>query len=142
MVQRFREGNRQTAAKRGAGKWFLPVIGVLFVVVVSSTWWLLNSSQSTTEEAVYNVSKLYLEELTAQQTKKFTNMLDNQTQQLKTVIHLLGETDVSSREGMRQFIGHMEEINRFDFFALIDEEGTIYTEDSSYPGVFEYTNSK
>ena len=141
MVQRFRERNRQTAAKRGAGKWFLLVIGVLFVVVVSSTWWLLNSSQSTTEEAVYNVSKLYLEELTAQQTKKFTNMLDNQTQQLKTVIHLLGETDVSSREGMQQFIGHMEEINRFDFFALIDEEGTIYTEDSSYPGVFEHTIS-
>ncbi len=141
MIQRFRERDRQTVTGKGAGIWFLLVIGILLIVVVLSTWWLLGSSQSTTEESVYNVSKLYLEELTAQQTKKFTNTLDNQTQQLRTAIHLLGESDVSGREAMQQFIGHMEEISGFDFFALIDEEGTVYTEDSVYPGIFEYSFS-
>ncbi|MCI9339511.1 MAG: response regulator [Dorea sp.] len=137
MIYGFEE-KKQTVTKKGAGLWFLMVIGILIIVVVLSTWWLLKSSQTTTEASVYNVSKLYLEELTAQQTKKFTNTLDNQTQQLKTAVHLLGETDVSTQEAMQKYIAHMEEINGFDFFALVDEEGTIYTESSVYPGVFEH----
>lgn len=136
MIHRFKDRNKQTVTGKGAGMVFLLVIGILLFVVVLSTWWLLKSSQSTTEGSVYNVSKLYLEELTAQQTKKFTNALDHQKQKLKTAVHLLGETDVSGRESMQEFIGHMEEINGFDFFALIDEEGTLYTESSVYPDIF------
>ncbi|MDE7038834.1 MAG: hypothetical protein K2O98_13030 [Lachnospiraceae bacterium] len=62
MIYGFEE-KKQTVTKKGAGLWFLMVIGILIIVVVLSTWWLLKSSQTTTEASVYNVSKLYLEGL-------------------------------------------------------------------------------
>ncbi|MCI8517585.1 MAG: response regulator [Hungatella sp.] len=112
-------------------------VGILAAVVLISTGWLLQSSQTTTEAAVYGVSELYLKELTVHKASQFADTLRSQAQQLRVTIHALRESDLRDQKTMQDFIGQMEEENEFDFLALTDEEGTMYTKESSFSGVFD-----
>lgn len=124
--------------KRRAGIWVTLAVGSFLMVVILSAWWLQKSSQDTTEEAVYEVSKLFLEELTRQKTNQFADIADSQMQQLSVTIHAIREADMASRKAMESFIGQMRKSNDFDFLALIDTEGAIYTEDSSFGSGFHF----
>ncbi|MCI8268071.1 MAG: response regulator [Lachnospiraceae bacterium] len=102
-------------------------VSILLAVVLISTGWLFKSSQTTTEAAVYDVSELYLEELTIHKVHQLTSTLDSQIQQLFVTIHALRKSDLSDQKTMQEFIGQMQLSNGFDFFALIDEQGNVYT---------------
>jgi signal transduction histidine kinase/CheY-like chemotaxis protein len=118
--------------KKKRGIWFTLAAGSFLMVVMLSSWWLQKRSKDTTEEAVYGVSKLYLEELTRQKANQFTDIADSQIQQLTVTIRAIKKSDMISTKAMQNFIGQMKKNNEFDFLAMIDEEGRVYTEESSY----------
>ena len=124
--------------EKGRGVRFITALCILLVVVNFSTWWLLKSSQETTEDAVYGVSSLYLEELTMQKANQFTDTMKSEIRQLLVTIHALRESDLADQKSMQSFIGQMKNNNDFDFFALIDEHGTVYTENESFPGISKF----
>ena len=124
--------------EKGRGVRFITALCILLVMVNFSTWWLLKSSQETTEDAVYGVSSLYLEELTMQKANQFTDTMKSEIRQLLVTIHALRETDLADQKSMQSFIGQMKNNNGFDFFALIDEHGTVYTENASFPGISKF----
>ena len=124
--------------EKGRGVRFITALCILLVVVNFSTWWLLKSSQETTEDAVYGVSSLYLEELTMQKANQFTDTMKSEIRQLLVTIHALRESDLADQKSMQSFIGKMKNNNDFDFFALIDEHGTVYTENESFPGISKF----
>lgn len=133
-----RRNEEERERGKGKGIRLIAAIGILLVVVNFSTWWLLKSTQKTTENAVYGVSSLYLEELAMQKANQFTDTMHSEIRQLQVTIHALRESDLADQEAMQSFIGQMKESNDFDFFALIDEQGTVYTEDSSFPGISKF----
>ena len=126
MTETPRRGD--ASLKEKAGVRFISALVILLVVIVLSTLWLLISAQETTEEAVYNLSEIYLEELSRQRANQFTDTLDSLLQQLSTTIHALRTSDAASETDLRAFIRQMKELNDYEFFALTDEEGTVYTE--------------
>ncbi len=132
MKRETGKNKRAIYVKESIGIWI--AIVVLFIVVFFSTWWLLKSSQKTTEGAVYDVSKLYLEELTTHKANQFTSTLESKIQQLFVTAHALRKSDLADKEMLQNFIGQMQLSNGFDFFAMVDEQGTVYTKDSSFPG--------
>lgn len=138
MINIFYKGKNTYAESRSHFK-ILFVLGILLIIVTLSTLWLLKSSQKTTAEAVYDVSKMYLEELTTQQANQVTTTLDSQIQQLFTAIHSLRESDTENIPKIQSFIGTMKKLNGFDFFAFIDEQGIVYTENAAFPGISKFT---
>ena len=80
MTETPRRGD--ASLKEKAGVRFISALVILLVVIVLSTLWLLISAQETTEEAVYNLSEIYLEELSRQRANQFTDTLDSLLQQL------------------------------------------------------------
>lgn len=127
------------AARKSDGIWLAPAIVILVIAVFFSTWWLLKSSQRTTENAVYNVSKLYLEELSTHKASQFSEMLDSQIQQLFVTTHALRRSDLSNRRMAQEFIGQMQLSNDFDFFALVDEQRMVYTKDALFSGISAFS---
>lgn len=116
----------------------LPAVTLLLVIVIFSTMWLMKTSQTTTENGVYSVSSMYLEELTVQKARQFTDTLDSQIQQLLVTVRSLRAADVRDQNTMQAYIGEMKEINGFDFFALVDDQGMIYKSDTVFPGISKF----
>ena len=73
-------------------------IMLLLAVVVVSSLWLLETSQKTTKDSVYDVSALYLEELTKQRVNQLLGNLDSQLQQLQVTVDAMRDEDVADRE--------------------------------------------
>ncbi len=77
---------------------------VLIVVLMISSFWLLKTAQKTTENSVYDVSEVYLQELTNQKVNQFQINLDNQTRQLRIAIATLNAEDTGSKEKLQNCI--------------------------------------
>lgn len=134
----------QNRIKDSKGRFILwVVLGllVLIVVLMISSFWFLKTAQEATENSVYDVSEVYLQELTNQKVNQFQINLDNQVRQLRIAIATLNAKDTGSKEKLQDCIKETNQVSDFDFFALIDDEGTIYTESdvindpSKYPFV-------
>ena len=111
---------------------------MLLVVFVVSSLWRLETSQITTKDSVYDVSALYLEELTKQRVNQLLENLDSQVQQLQVTVDAMRNEDVASQEAIQKTVRRMKRISGFDYYALVDESGTIYTENGIVSGMKEF----
>ncbi len=134
----------QNRIKNSRGRsvfWVVLGLLILIVVLMISSFWFLTTAQKATENSVYDVSEVYLQELTKQKVNQFQINLENQERQLKIAIATLNAEDTSSKEKLQNCIKETNRVNGFEFFALFDEEGTLYTENdvindtSQYPFV-------
>ena len=108
--------------------WVVLGLIVLIVVLIISSLWFLTTAQKTTENSVYDVSEVYLQELTKQKINQFQINLENQVRQLRIAIATLAMEDTGSKEKLQNCIKEMNKVSEFDFLALVDNEGIIYTE--------------
>ena len=108
--------------------WVVLGLLVLIVVLMISSFWFLKTAQKTTENSVYDVSEVYLQELTKQKINQFQINLENQVRQLRIAIATLDAEDTGSEEKFQNCIKETNKVSEFDFFALLDNEGNIYTE--------------
>ncbi len=108
--------------------WVVLGLIVLIVVLIISSLWFLTTAQKTTENSVYDVSEVYLQELTKQKINQFQINLENQVRQLRITIATLATEDTGSKEKLQNCIKEMNKVSEFDFLALVDNEGIIYTE--------------
>lgn len=108
--------------------WVVLGLLVLIVVLMISSFWFLKTAQKTTENSVYDVSEVYLQELTKQKINQFQINLENQVRQLRIAIATFDAEDTGSKEKFQNCIKETNKVSEFDFFALLDNEGNIYTE--------------
>lgn len=108
--------------------WVVLGLIVLIVVLIISSLWFLTTAQKTTENSVYDVSEVYLQELTKQKINQFQINLENQVRQLRIAIATLATEDTGSKEKLQNCIKETNNVSEFDFLALVDNEGIIYTE--------------
>ena len=125
--------------KKKFRKFLAPTLFLLLAAVVCSTWQLLRSSQAATEKTVYEISRQYLQELTTQQEKQLNETLESHVKQLSVTIHALLDADLKDQEAMRMFLNQMQTVNQFDFMALVDEQGDVYTKDSTFSGISKFS---
>ncbi len=124
-------------AERNIIEIVLGIMMLLAVFVVSSLW-LLETSQKTTKNSVYDVSTLYLEELTKQRVNQLLGNLDSLTQQLQVTVDTMRNEDMANEEAIQKSVRQMKRINGFDYYALLDESGTLYTENGAVSGIKEF----
>ncbi len=130
MRSLFRKKKEEAYQRKSLGHAFILIVFVLLILIVSTAW-LMGSSQKATEASVHNVSEFYLRELSEQTGRQMYNSLDYQVQNLENALQIIQKKDMQDEESLSRYISSMSEIYGFDFYALIDEEGTAYTKDGS-----------
>ncbi len=111
------------------------LIIVVLLVLTISTGWFMNSSQKATETSVYNISEFYLRQLSAQTGRQIQNSLEYLSQNLKTAAQIIRTEDLEDQATLKQYLSNVVDLYDADFYALIDEDGTIYTKDGTLSGI-------
>ncbi len=109
----------------------LTLMVVVLLVLVVSTGWFISSSQDTTETSVHNISEFYLEELSSQTGREMHSSLNHQMQNLSAALQVISDQDLADKDALCDHISSMSRIYAFDFYAIVDEDGVIYTQDNS-----------
>ncbi|MGN1349820.1 MAG: response regulator [Anaerovoracaceae bacterium] len=124
----------------GNFKWllFYTVIFIVIAVICISTAVWIHNSQNASEQTINDLCEFYLEEITERNTANIISELEKNTKQMQMAIEVLNQDYLSSEAGIREYTGMVQQINGLDMFALIDDNGMVYTADSTFSGISRF----
>ncbi|MCR4823242.1 MAG: response regulator [Treponema sp.] len=104
-------------------------LGILIValVLVGGTFWTGHTSSSDTEQAVRNVSILYMDEMASRSEQVVAATLSNYISNMDIAAGLLTKNDLSSVEKLQAYQARMKQLYGLEKFAFVDSSGLIYT---------------
>ncbi len=111
---------------------------VVALILVLGTIWTGRSASKDTEQAVRNVSLLYLEELAGRREQVVASTLNDYITDMDVAIGLLGADDLRSTESLQAYQLRMKQLYDLEKFAFVDEEGTIYTSRGTRNDIDQY----
>ena len=112
---------------------------IVAVILIAGTFWSGKSSSEDTEQAVRNVSHLYLEELADRREQVLSSTLNDYISDLDIALGLLTEEDLSSVEKLRGYQLRMKQLYGLEKFAFVNEEGLIYTSRGTRTDINQYS---
>ncbi len=116
----------------------LGVLGIACVLLFTSAWTEKRADQST-EEAIHSVSEFYLRELAQRRAQTISSEIENNMTHMKSVFEIIEKSDLKDQSSLRHFMKEIMELYHFDRFAVVDEDGIIYTAHSTISGLSRYT---
>ncbi len=108
------------------------------VVLIAGTYWNGKSASRDSEEAVRNVSLLYLDELAGRREQVVATTLDDYINDIDVALGLIEPDDLSSKEKLQNYQMRMKQLYDLDKFAFVDEKGLIYTSRGTRTDIDEY----
>lgn len=121
--------------------WLVFYVGVFLtiaILILATVFWL-RDTQEASEETVNELGRFYLREITERNTRTITLELEKRTEQMEMALEVLNEEYLDNEEKLRQYIHMIQQINGLDMFAMVDETGMVYTADSTFLGVSQYS---
>ena len=131
---------RRDGQTGGPIRWPLLYLGMgltAIILVVSTVLWT-GSTQHASEQTVNDLVKFYLEEIAERNAGNITTELDRKAGQLELALTVLDESYLQSEESIRGYISMVQKLNGLDMFALADEEGMVYTAESTFSGISRF----
>lgn len=112
---------------------------LIAAILLITTIWVSNSARVGTNKAVNRVSQFYLEELAGRRAQVVSEELKDHFTYMKNALEVLDESDLESQETLRRFLGRVKRLYGVEKFALVDENGIVYTEHSTASGLSRYS---
>ncbi len=117
------------------------VIGgsIIASILLLTSIWVSSTAREGTSQAVSRVSEFYLEELAGRRAQVVSEELKNGFAHMENALEVLDESDLESEETLREFLGKVKKLYGIDRFALVNENGIVYTEHSTESGLSKYS---
>ena len=112
-------------------------LSMIFLIVSTVLW--INRTQTFSEETINALGEFYLEEITERNAGNITSELEKKGKQMKQALTVLTRDDLKDEESIRHFIYMVQQMNGLDLFALVDDNGMVYTADSTFSGISRFT---
>lgn len=113
--------------------------GILIAaILLVTTVWVSNAARTGTDQAVARVSEFYLEELAGRRAQVVSEELKSNFEYMNNAMSVLEPSDLESQETLRHFLGRVQALYGVNKFALVDENGVVYTQHSTTSGLSRY----
>ncbi len=111
---------------------------IIAVILLITTIWGSGKARNSTRQAVNRVSEFYLEELAGRRAQVVSEELKGHITNMKNALSIIEPSDLESQESLRRFLGKIKKLYGVDKFALVDEDGIVYTQHSTSSGLSRY----
>ncbi|MCI8950554.1 MAG: response regulator [Lachnospiraceae bacterium] len=111
---------------------------IIALILLITTVWVSNSARTSTSMAVNRVSEFYLEELAGRRAQVVTEELKNNIAYMENALKVMEDSDLESQDTLRKFLGKAKKLYGVEKFALVDENGIVFTEHSTVSGLSRY----
>ncbi len=107
-------------------------------VLILGTIWTGRSASTDTEQAVRNVSLLYLEELAGRREQVVASTLDDYISDMDVALGFMTAEDLGSTDKLQAYQLRMKQLYDLEKFAFVDENGLIYTSRGTRTDIDQY----
>ncbi|GFI02973.1 sensor histidine kinase RcsC [Lachnospiraceae bacterium] len=112
---------------------------IIVSILLLTSIWVSSMARAGTSQAVSRVSEFYLEELAGRRAEVVSEELKNGFAYMKNALEILDESDLESEETLQEFLGKVKKLYGIDRFALVNENGIVYTEHDTTSGFSKYS---
>ena len=112
---------------------------VVALILILGTIWTGRSASRDTEQAVRNVSLLYLDELAGRREQVVASTLSDYINDMDVALGLLTKEDLSSIDSLQAYQLRMKQLYGLEKFAFVDETGLIYTSRGTRSDIDQYS---
>lgn len=110
------------------------IAAILFVCTI---FWFRDAGKAS-EQMINSLSKFYLEEIAERNVRTIASKIEQKTDQIKKAVSELNEEYLKDEKSVKSYISLMQNLNGLDIFALADENGIVYTADSTLSGTSRF----
>ncbi|MCI7796108.1 MAG: response regulator [Lachnospiraceae bacterium] len=127
--------------KNRHGRWssFYTLLFLAATILIVSTVLWVKSTSAASEATINDLGEFYLEEITERNTRNITLELEKKTSQMEMALSVMDQESLKDEGAIRKYIHMVQQINGLDMFALVDENGMVYTADSSFSGISRFS---
>lgn len=125
----------KTKIKKNDKRRMLVFIPELLLIVAVLCFLAATVFQKVSEHTVTNISRVYLQEMTAQLGSHFQTNLDSQFSQIRTITKAISERDLEDEESLKQFLEQAQTDNDFAHIAFISSQGIVYAPEGTMPAM-------
>ena len=118
---------------------FYAALFLVIVLLIAATALWTKSAQISSEKTINSLGEFYLEEITERNAGSITSELEKKAGQMEMALTILDQDYLQDETAIRHYIYMVQQMNGLDMFALVDEEGMVYTADSTFSGVSRFS---
>lgn len=117
---------------------FVSFIVLLFLTLLILSLRTSEKTRQTTDSAITKLSSFFIQEIAKSRTTLVVEELSKKRNYINNALSVLTEDDLSSVKAFREYLGNMRNLFGLDTFALVDENGLVYTSHSTCSGKTRY----
>ncbi len=106
---------------------------MIFLLLIMS-FKTADTTQEVTDKAVDKISHFYIEEIAKNRASLISNELDKKYNYVNNALDIISPKDLESPKALRNYLGNIRKLYNMDTFALVDENGLVYTSHSTCSG--------
>ncbi|MGN0077700.1 MAG: ATP-binding protein [Coriobacteriales bacterium] len=132
--------NVNDAGKLTRGAWgslYVALLTVVAILVFATILWA-GSTQSTYQQTTNELGRFFLEEIAERNSNAITAELERRARQMEGALATLDAADLANEVAVRSYVADVQAINGLDLFALVDEDGMVYTADATFSGISRF----
>lgn len=116
----------------------LGFIVLLFLTLLVLSLRTSEKTRQTTDSAITKLSSFFIQEIAKSRTTLVVEELTKKRNYINNALSVISEEDLSSVKNFRSYLGNMRNLFGLDTFALVDENGLVYTSHSTCSGKTRY----
>ena len=111
---------------------------ILIILLLVMSLRTADTTQEVTDKAIDKISHFYIEEIAKNRASLISNELDKKYNYVNNALDVISQKDLESPKALRNYLGNMRKLYNMDTFALVDENGLVYTSHSTCSGKTRY----
>lgn len=116
----------------------LVMISLATLIIVASTLIFNHTVKKASDETTISLSQFYLEEIADRTVYEISAELDRSMEQLQRVVNEMKKDHLKTDESLRAYLDMIQQLNGLDIFAVVDEDGMVYTSDNTFSGISRF----
>lgn len=108
------------------------------LIIIASTLIFSQTAKKASDETTISLSQFYLEEIADRTVYEISVELDRSREQLKRVVNEMKKDHLKTDESLRAYLDMIQQLNGLDIFAVVDEDGRVYTKDNTFSGISRF----
>ena len=114
------------------------IIAFLFILLLALSFKTAKSTRRETDNTVDKLSQFYIQELAKSRSSLISDELEKKHTYVNNALSVISQDDLKSVKSLRKYLGNVRNLFGLDTFALVDEDGLVYTSHSTFSGGTRY----
>ncbi|MGN0689666.1 MAG: hypothetical protein ACI4KH_04545, partial [Oscillospiraceae bacterium] len=130
--------SQKQGEKTALSPYFYIAAIVAAVLLFSFTLIWVKNVRGASENMVNTLAEFYLGEIAERNSNEIASRVAIRTEQIKKAVEELDYESLKDKESVNEYIALVQKLNGLDIFALVDENGMVYTADSTFSGISRF----